>query len=103
MLGLFGNSHWSAKGINLKQCLKLTNLCEEAMTVEWASISFEQRMWQHSHLIVVLSGPEKLIALLSGNSGFMVTDDLRRFAVDGPMPDIDALMVQPIEDAEELL
>ena len=88
VMGLFGNSHWFANGIMSKTCLRLTNLCEEAMTVEWASISFEQRTWQWIHRIAVLSGYEALLPLLSGNSGFMVTEELRRFVIGGPMPTI---------------
>ena len=38
VLGMSGNSHWSAKDINSKKCLRLTNLAEESMTVERANI-----------------------------------------------------------------
>ena len=65
VLGLFGNSHWSANDNNSKECLRLTYLSEEAMT-ELASISFEQRTWQWIHRIAVLSGCEELIVESSG-------------------------------------
>ena len=71
------------------------------MTVEWANISFEQRTWQWIHRIAVLSGHDDLIPLLSGNSGFMVTEELHRCVVRGSMPHIEALMSHPIAVPDE--
>eukprot|EP00973_Karenia_brevis_P032072 4424711-Karenia_brevis.AAC.1 len=58
--------------INSKVRRKLTNLSEEAMTLEWAGISFEQDTWQYLHRIAMASGKASSIPLLSGNAGYMV-------------------------------
>ena len=102
-LGLFGNSHFSAADINSKTCRKLINLSEEAMTLEWAGISFEQGSWQYIIRIAAISNASSLVPLLSGNAGYMVAENLHRFELHGEIGNVDSLTLQPIQNAEEFL
>ena len=73
------------------------------MTLEWAGISFEQGLWQYIIRIAGLSGASSLIPLLSGNAGYMVTENLDRFQLHGAVGNVDPLMSQPIKNAEEFV
>ena len=64
VLGRWGNSHFSDKDINSKQCHRLTNLSEEEMTLEWAGISFEQGLFQYIIRLAEVSGVSRLVPLL---------------------------------------
>eukprot|EP00973_Karenia_brevis_P049678 6895633-Karenia_brevis.AAC.1 len=49
------------------------------------------------------SGEASLIPLLSGNAGYMVAENLDRIRLCGAVPNVDFLMRQPIDDAEEFV
>ena len=69
--------------------------------MEWAGISFEQGLFQWLIRIAQISGVSFLLPLLSGNAGWMVAENLRRFEMhfNVAMPDI--LLRQPIQNAFE--
>ena len=101
MLGRWGNSHFSGKDINSKQCHRLTNLSEEEMTLEWAGISFEQGLFQYIIRLAEVSGVSCLVPLLSCNAGYMVAENLHRFELQGTVEMVDILLRQPLKNEWE--
>ena len=98
VLGRWGNSHFSDKDINSKQCHRLTNLSEEEMTLEWAGISFEQGLSQYIIRLAEVSGVSRLVPLFSGNAGWMVAENLHRFELQGTVEMVDSLLRDPIKN-----
>eukprot|EP00973_Karenia_brevis_P077919 10825466-Karenia_brevis.AAC.1 len=47
------------------------------------------------------SGKASLIPLLSGNAGCMVCENVKRFALQGAIVNVEPLMLQPIDNADQ--
>eukprot|EP00973_Karenia_brevis_P051554 7159610-Karenia_brevis.AAC.1 len=49
------------------------------------------------------SGKASLIPLLPGNVGYMVCENVKRFALQGATVNVEPLMLQPIDNADQFV